>query len=66
MAGNARGKLKEHLEGVHRDNEWAKHHISGALSLIPDKTHPLVEGLEALASGYTTLDELAQDIYSKI
>jgi hypothetical protein len=34
MAGNTRGKLKEHFEGIHRNFDWSLHHINTALSLI--------------------------------
>ncbi len=34
MAGNTRGKLKEHFEGVHRNLDWALHHIGTSATLI--------------------------------
>lgn len=34
MAGNTRGKLKEHFEGIHRNFDWSLHHINTALVLI--------------------------------
>lgn len=34
MAGNTRGKLKEHFEGIHRNFDWSIHHINTALVLI--------------------------------
>ncbi len=34
MAGNTRGKLKEHFEGCHRNLDWALHHIAKSASLI--------------------------------
>lgn len=34
MAGNTRGKLKEHFEGIHRNFDWSLHHINESLSLI--------------------------------
>lgn len=34
MAGNTRGKLKEHFEGIHRDIDWILDHINKSLSLI--------------------------------
>jgi len=34
MAGNTRGKLKEHFEGVHRNIDWALHHIGKSATLI--------------------------------
>jgi len=34
MAGNTRGKLKEHFEGIHRNFDWCLHHIQTSLNLI--------------------------------
>lgn len=34
MAGNTRGKLKEHFEGIHRNFDWSLHHINTSLALI--------------------------------
>ena len=34
MAGNTRGKLKEHFEGFHRNIDWALHHIAKSATLI--------------------------------
>jgi len=34
MAGNTRGKLKEHFEGVHRNIDWGLHHIGKSATLI--------------------------------
>lgn len=66
MAGNTRGKLKEKFEGVHRDFEWAKKHLAGALELIQEHNPKLSDGIEKLADGIKMLDELAQGIYGKL
>ena len=34
MAGNTRGKLKEHFEGVHRNFDWCLKHVNTSLDLI--------------------------------
>jgi hypothetical protein len=34
MSGNTRGKLKEHLEGIHRNFDWILHHVGESLTLI--------------------------------
>lgn len=34
MAGNTRGKLKEHFEGIHKNIDWCLHHINQSLALI--------------------------------
>ena len=66
MAGNTRGKLKEHLEGIHRNNEWVKKHISDSLILIGDKNEQLTRGLKSLAEAYNNLDELTLQLYSGV
>ncbi len=66
MAGNTRGKLKEQFEGVHRNFEWQKTHLANALILVKEHNPKLSNAIKALAKGISTLDEIAQDIYSKI
>lgn len=66
MAGNTRGKLKEHFEGVHRNFDWVLFHINKSLTLIQEKHPHLKEGVESLGKGVQALDELAQKIYGKI
>jgi len=39
MAGNTRGKMKEHFEGIHRDFDWSLHHINASLLLIAAQLH---------------------------
>lgn len=34
MAGNTRGKLKEHFEGIHRNLDWCIAHVNKSLALI--------------------------------
>lgn len=66
MAGNNRGKLKEHLEGIHRNFDWVLDHISKSLTLIQDKHAGLSEGLLSLGQTVEELDKLTKDIYEKI
>lgn len=66
MAGNTRGKLKEHFEGVHRNFDWIEFHICKSLSLIQENHPKLSESLVALGEGVDALDKLAQEIYSKL
>ena len=37
MAGNTRGKLKEHFEGIHRNLDWCIHHVNESLKLLDSK-----------------------------
>ena len=66
MAGNTRGKLKEKFEGVHRNFEWSKKHLTEAIDLIQQHNPKLTESIRSLAKGIETLDELAMGIYSRI
>ena len=66
MAGNTRGKLKEHFEGIHRNFDWCIYHVQLSLALIREHKPELSEGIEALGKGIKTLDELAQGIYGKL
>ncbi len=66
MAGNTRGKLKEKFEGVHRNFDWSKRHLTEAIVLIKDHKPGLVESIESLIQGIDTLDELAMNIYARL
>ena len=66
MAGNTRGKLKEHLEGIHRNFDWVLEHISKSLTLIQDKHANLSESLLTLGEAVDELDKLTKEIYEKI
>lgn len=66
MAGNARGKLKEHLEGIHRDFDWVLEHVEKSLAIIGDQNPPLAEAFAALGTQTKVLDELAQGLYGSI
>lgn len=66
MAGNARGKLKEHLEGIHRDFDWVLDHVEKSLAIIGKDNPPLTEAFTALGTQVKMLDELAQGLYGSI
>lgn len=68
MAKGIRGKLKENLEGVHRNCEWIKQHCDKSVLIIPDddRYKNLIESFISLAEIANTLDELSMGIYSKI
>lgn len=66
MAGNTRGKLKEHFEGIHRNFDWIIYHCEKCLNLIKDKNPKMTESTKALAEGVKTLDEITQDLYSRL
>lgn len=66
MAGNTRGRLKEHFEGIHKNFDWIIYHCQAALTLIMDKNPILSKAIKALAKGTDILDKIAQGIYKKI
>lgn len=66
MAGNTRGKLKEEFEGIHTNFDWVKKHCEKSLVLIKEHNPKLTESIGLLSTSVQTLDELAQDIYSKL
>lgn len=66
MAGNTRGKLKEHFEGIHRNFDWITFHCQKSLDLIKDKNPKLSKCVKELAKSVDVLDKLAQDVYSRL
>lgn len=66
MAGNTRGRLKEHFEGIHRNFDWIIYHCQASLALIKDKNPKLTEATKQLAESVTEIDKLVMEIYSKI
>jgi len=66
MAGNTRGKIKEHLEGVHRNFGWSKVHLEKTLVLIADHKPELSESIAAFGKAIDALDEMNQKIYALI
>ena len=66
MARNTRGKLKENLEGVHRNCEWIKQHCDKSLLILPDGYETLKASFEGLIEINEQLDKFAQSIYSKV
>lgn len=58
MAGNTRGKLKEHFEGIHRNLDWCSHHIGTSLALIEAQ----LREVNAVAEPPLGEDELLESI----
>lgn len=50
MAGNTRGKLKEHFEGIHKNFDWSLHHINVSLKLIDEQLRQLQLAKNPLAT----------------
>jgi len=66
MASNTRGRIKERFEGIHKNFEWVKEHCAQCLKLIEDKNPAMKKAVESLGEGVKTLDDIAQDIYSRV
>lgn len=66
MAGNTRGKIKEHLEGCHRNFDWATVHLEKTIALIDGKKPKLSEGLLAVGEAVKAIDEKVQAVYAQI
>ncbi len=66
MAHGTRGKLKENLEGIHRNCDWIRQHCVNSVKLLPEGYEELRKSYESLHDIAVQLDEFAQSIYSKI
>lgn len=66
MAGNTRGKLKEHLEGIHRNSEWVVEHCEQCIILIAGDNPKVTEAFRSIAQAQLQLDELVLGVYSTI
>lgn len=66
MASGTRGKLKEELEGVHRNCEWIKQHCTKCLSLLGENYPTLIENFQGLAKVADELDKFTQALYAHI
>lgn len=66
MAGNTRGKLKEHFEGIHRNFDWILYHCEKSLALIADKNPQLTKAVKATAKGIKVIDETIQALYARL
>ena len=66
MAGNARGKLKEEMEGIHKNLDWVSVHAQKA-KLILGEAHPELHTMfDNIIQAVSTMDEIAADIYSHL
>jgi len=60
MAGNTRGKLKEHFEGIHKNFDWSMYHINTSLALVYNQ---IKEG--QIQSGLPSDDETVKALVQK-
>ena len=66
MAGNRRGKLKEHFEGIHRNIDWIKYHCQEIIKLVAADHPGLKKAAESIAAAVSALDEIVQKVYGGI
>lgn len=66
MAGNRRGKLKEELEGIHRNYDWIKVHCQKCVIMLEDDNPGLTGFFVSLAVQADEVDKATQEIYSRI
>jgi len=66
MSGNARGKLKEEMEGIHRNLDWVRVHAGKGKDLLGG-THPEISELfDALICEMDVLDDLTLRLYATV
>lgn len=66
MSGNARGKLKEEMEGIHKNLDWAGVHAQKGKAILGN-THPELHVMfDNIILAVQTIDEIAADIYSRL
>lgn len=66
MSGNARGKLKEEMEGIHRNLDWVRVHAAKGKILL-DGTHPEIASMfDALTAEMDVLDTLTMHLYATL
>jgi len=66
MAGNTRGKLKEHFEGMHRNFDWILYHCEKSIALIADMNPALKKAVTSIAKGVDTIDKIVQKLYARL
>jgi hypothetical protein len=66
MSGNARGKLKEEMEGIHRNLDWVRIHSQKAKLLLGETHAELHTYFDTLIEEMTILDEGAAKIYGTL
>lgn len=66
MSGNTRGKLKEEMEGLHRNLDWIVAHSAKCLTLLEGKHEGLSAMFVAMGASAKTQDEILQDVYASL
>jgi len=66
MAGNTRGKIKEHVEGIHKNLDWILYHCEKTVALIDGKKPDLTVAILSLGDATKELDKLVQSLYTRL
>jgi len=66
MAGNTRGKIKEHFEGIHRNHDWIEYHCDKCVALIDGRNKKLTDAIRAYHREIKVLDKLTLALYATI
>lgn len=66
MAGNTRGRLKEHFQGMHKNFDWLQFHCSECIKLTANRKPNLDEAIGELAGLIKELDKHVMMLYSTI
>jgi len=66
MAGNRRGKVKEQIEGIHSNLDWAQVHCEKALGIIAGDNEGLTTYFTMLIKEIKTIDEISKSVYATI
>ena len=66
MPGGTRSKLREELEGIHKNTEWIKAHCVKGLALLPPTYKQLITGFATITELNVELDKLAKSLYDAI
>ena len=59
MSGNARGQLKEEMEGIVRNIAWIQKHSEQALAILEDKNPALSEVFKGI---HAVMGEMAEQL----
>ncbi len=66
MAYNKRGRIKERLEGIHKNCDWIIEHVEQCLQLIEGSHENLSGAFKGIGEVAEQLDKLSQNIYHTI
>ncbi|GAG93703.1 unnamed protein product [marine sediment metagenome] len=66
MASGTRGKLKEHMVGIHKDCDWIRNHCVQCVELLDGNYEQHRKGFESIHALAVMLDDLAAGMYKNL